>query len=156
MQRKSISRTLIAISTIVIVLGALGSGASAMDQSAGTESKGEGRCSNGTLLGDYGFALEGVILGPELRFRGVVLQHYDGKGNITQVDHVVLNGVPPAEEWTPGTGTYTVNSNCTGSAVLNTPGDPQVNLHFVIVRGGKEIHQVVDANLVSAVGTKVE
>jgi hypothetical protein len=156
MKRKSISRILIGISTIVIVWGALGSGVSAVAQSSVTQSKAERRCSNETLLGDYGFALDGVILGPELRFRGVVLQHYDGKGNITQVDHVVTNGVPPAEEWTPGSGTYTVNSNCTGSAVLNTPGNPQVNLHFVIVRGGKEIHQVVDSNLVSAVGTKVE
>jgi len=156
MKRKSISRILIAISTIVIVLGALGSGVSAIAQSSATQSKAERRCPNETLSGDYGFALDGVILGPELRFRGVVLQHYDGKGNITQVDHVVTNGVPPAEEWTPGSGTYIVNSNCTGSAVLNTPGNPPVNLHFVIVRGGKEVHQVVDSNLVSAVGTKVE
>jgi hypothetical protein len=156
MQRKSVSRILMAIGSTVLVLVALGSAASAMDHSADTQSKAQGRCSNGTLLGSYGFALEGVILGPELRFRGVVLQHYDGKGNITQVDHVVINGVPPTEDWTPGYGTYTVNSNCTGSAVLNTPGNPQVNLHFVIVRGGKEIHQVVDSNLVSAVGTKVE
>src|SRR3977135_2339441 len=105
MQRKSISRILMAVGSTVLLLFALGSGAFAMEHSAETQSKSEGRCSNGTLLGDYGFALEGVILGPELRFRGVVLQHYDGKGNITQVDHVVINGVPPAEPWTPGYGT---------------------------------------------------
>ena len=115
-------------------------------------------CTNHTLHGDYGFALEGEILGPGLQFRGVVMQHYDGKGNFTQVDHIVVNGVPPAEEWTPGSGTYAVNPNCTGSAVINVPGNPlsPINLHFVVVKQGKEIHQVVDANVVTAVGNKVE
>jgi len=35
-----------------------------------------------TLHGDYGFALEGEILGPGLQFRGIVMQKYDGKGNL--------------------------------------------------------------------------
>jgi hypothetical protein len=115
-------------------------------------------CTNHTLHGDYGFALEGEILGPGLQFRGIVMQKYDGKGNFTQVDHIVVNGAPPAEEWTPGSGTYTVNPNCTGSAVIIVPGNPlsPINLHFVVVKQGKEIHQVVDANVVTAVGNKVE
>jgi hypothetical protein len=83
------------------------------------------------------------------------MQHYDGKGNLTQVDHVVINGIPPEQDWTPGSGTYTVNSDCTGVASLTTPGNPPISLHFVIVRQGKEIHQVVDSNAVSAVGTRV-
>jgi hypothetical protein len=115
-------------------------------------------CSNRTLRGDYGFALQGEILGPGIQLRGVVMQHYDGRGNITQVDHIVENGMAPTTEWRPGTGTYTVNANCTGSAVLTVPGDPgsPINLHFVVVNQGKEIHQVVDANAVTAVGTKVD
>ena len=74
------------------------------------------------------------------------------------MDHIVFNGVPPTQEWTPGSGTYTVNPNCTGSAVINVPGNPlsPINLHFVVVKQGKEIHQVVDANAVTAVGNKVE
>ena len=83
------------------------------------------------------------------------MQHYDGKGNITQVDHVVVDGVPPAQERTPGNGTYIVNPDCTGVATLNSPGNPPITLHFVIVRNGKQIHQVVDSNAVTAVGTKV-
>jgi hypothetical protein len=150
MRRKSISRILMTVTPIVIVL--LASGVSAMAQSQ------NGQCSNQTLFGDYGFALEGVILGPGLPLRGVVMQHYDGKGNLTQVDHVVTNGVPPPQEWTPGSGTYTVNPDCTGIAVINVPGNPNspINLHFVVVRHGKEIHQVVDANAVTAVGTRVK
>jgi hypothetical protein len=46
-------------------------------------------CSNKTLVGDYGFTIEGTILDANLPIRGLVLQHYDGRGHITQVDHVV-------------------------------------------------------------------
>jgi hypothetical protein len=40
--------------------------------------------------------------------------------------------------------------------VLHPPSNPEVNLHFVIVRRGREIHQVVDADAVTAIGIKVE
>jgi hypothetical protein len=77
---------------------------------------------------------------------------------LTQVDHFVVNGIPPREEWTPGSGTYTVNPDCTGIALINVPGDlnSPINLHFVMVRDGNEIRQMVDANAVTAVGTRVK
>jgi hypothetical protein len=114
-------------------------------------------CSNANLQGDYGTQIEGTILGPNLPFRGLAMAHFDGKGNITQVDHIVFNGIPPAIEWTPGTGTYTVNPDCTGSAVINSPSSQgPVNLHFVVVNHGKQINQVVDANAVTAVAYRVD
>jgi len=74
-----------------------------------------------------------------------------------EVDHIVLDGMPPAEEWTPGSGTYTVNPDCTGSAVIHSQSSPDpVNLHFVVVNDGTEIHQVVDANAVTDIGIKVK
>jgi hypothetical protein len=113
-------------------------------------------CSNRTLHGTYGFTIEGTILGPNIPFRGLALQNYDGQGNITQVDHIVNAGQPPAQDWTPGTGTYSVNPDCTGDAVINSHSNPfPVPLHFVIVNNGNEIRQVVDANAVVAVGVKV-
>jgi hypothetical protein len=139
----------------MIVCGLLVSGAAAMAQS-GSEADTK-PCSNATLSGDYGFVLEGVILGPGFPIRGVVMQHYDGNGHITQVDHIVTNGVPPALAWTRGTGSYTVHPDCTGFGVLNTPSNPgPVNLHFVIVKEGSQINQVVDANAVTAIGNKVD
>jgi hypothetical protein len=152
MKNKLIARILMAAASIMVVCSLMASGTSAMAQSL------ERHCSNRTLVGDYGFALEGEILGPGLQLRGVVMQRYDGRGHLTQVDHIVTNGFPPAEEWRPGSGTYTVNSDCTGVAVINIPGDPgsPVNLHFVVVKQGTEIHQVVDANAVTAVGNKVD
>ena len=85
----SISRILKGAIPTIIACASLAQGGSAMAQSAMSDVR-EGRCSNRTLSGDYGFTLEGILLGPNLPIRGVVMQHYDGKGNITQVDHVVV------------------------------------------------------------------
>jgi hypothetical protein len=157
MKSNSISRSLMAAIPMAIVCGLLASSAPVMAQSANAQPASK-PCSNRTLSGDYGFALEGTLLGPGLPLRGIVLQHYDGKGGLTQVDHIVTDGFSPPLEWTPGSGTYTVNPDCTGSAVLTVPGNPSspINLHFVVVKRGREIRQVVDANAVTAVGNKVD
>jgi hypothetical protein len=152
MKNKSIFRILVPATHTMILCFLLASLLSAAAQSK-SESPTAGRCSNRTLSGNYGFTLEGTFL-PATPVRGVVMQHYDGNGQITQVDHLVVYGVPPAQEWTPGTGTYAVNPDCTGAAVLTTP-EGTVNLHFVVVNNGKQINQVVDANAVTAVGIKV-
>ena len=161
MQKKSVSRISMVATPIMIVCGLLAAGSPAW---ADTE---EMKCTNRTLLGDYGFAIEGVLLaipgvtlppGASLPVRGVAMTHFDGKGNLTQVDHVVVNGVPPPVAWTPGSGPYTVNPNCTGTAVINVPGSPfgPVKLTFVVVRQGKEIRTVVEANAVTSIGIKIE
>jgi len=137
----------------LLFIGILAIGATASAQTAAGDQGGY-RCSNHTLNGSYGFLLDGTDLASGLPFRGVVMQTYDGKGGITQVDHVVFAGSPPPVEWAPGTGTYSVNSDCTGSATLHTfTGD--VPLHFVVTDNGKQIKQVVDANAVTAVGNRV-
>lgn len=156
MTTTSISRIVKTAIPTIMVCVFLVSSTFAFAQSAAPSESHDGRCSNRTLSGNYGFTLEGVLVGPNLPLRGVVMQHYDGKGNITQVDHVVVGGFPPPQDWQPGTGTYSVNPDCTGTAVLHTPANPEVNLHFVIVRRGREIHQVVDVDSVSAIGIKVE
>jgi hypothetical protein len=113
-------------------------------------------CSNRTLFGDYGTKLEGTILGPNLTLRTLVLAHFDGEGNMTSKDYVVLNGLPPAEEWRQLTGTYTVNPDCTGSATVDVPpGQPPLKFHFVVVKDGQEILEVVDGSAVSGIAYKV-
>jgi hypothetical protein len=151
MQRKSVSgRWMLA----TILYGLLASGASALAQSN------NGHCSNQTLFGDYGFAAEGVLLpapGVSLEFRSVGMTHFDGKGNLTWVEHTVINGTLLQPGWTEASGSYTVNPNCTGTAVVNTPNSPvPLNLAFVVVRHGKEVHSVLDSNAIATVFTKVE
>ena len=156
MQSKSISK-LVMISVLAIIVCGLPSTALA--------DSGPQPCSNRTLKGDYGFTIEGILgipgtqlpPGLGLTIRGVAMAHYDGRGNFTQVDHVVVGFEPASEDWTPGSGTYTVNPDCTGTAVLNSAENPApLTLHFLIVKDGKEIHQVVDSNAVTAIGVKVE
>lgn len=110
-----------------------------------------GACSDRMLKGDYGFAIEGVLVpapGVAVPIRGVAMTTFLGDGTLTQVDHVIIPDVPLALQWTPGTGTYHVNPDCTGTAhidIQTPPGVPPqfTNLRFVVVGNGKEIHTVV-------------
>ena len=124
-----------------------------------------GHCSNRTLFGDYGSAVEGLLLpapGIALPIRGVVMTHYDGEGNFTQVDHIVVNGFPPSITWTPGNGTYHVNADCTGTAHIVSSTAGFINLAFVLVKQGKEVHAVVTApfngpaRTVTSIGIRVQ
>jgi len=156
MQWKSALRMSMVSIPVIAVCGLL-LAASSVGPTARADSQDTIACTDRTLQGDYGSQIEGTILGPNLPFRGLAMAHFDGQGNITQVDHIVFNGIPPAIEWTPGTGTYSVNPDCTGAAVINSPsGQGPVNLHFVVVNHGKQINQVVDANAVTAVAYRVE
>src|SRR5260370_33827035 len=89
--KNQISRISMVATPMMIVCGLLASGPSAKAESE------EGACSNRMLQGDYGFSMEGVILAGPLTFplRGVAMTHFDGKGNLTQVDQVVVNGCRP-------------------------------------------------------------
>ena len=161
MQWKSALRMSMVSIPVIAVCGLL-LAASSVGPTARADSQDTIACTDRTLQGDYGSQIEGTILGPNLPFRGLAMAHFDGKGNITQVDHIVFNGIPPAIEWTPGTGTYSVNPDCTGTLVINIPGSPSpVNLHFVVVRQGKEIRFVVDSVggaevAIGAIGIKVD
>ena len=167
MQWKSVSKMSMVGIPIVICCGLLfaPSSSRAAASSPRTDDGDRKVCSNRTLHGDYGSAVEGLILpapGVALPIRGVVMTHYDGEGNFTQVDHIVANGLPPAMEWTPGSGTYHVNSNCTGTAHIDTSTGGFVNLEIVVVQQGKEIHAVVTTpfdgpnRTVTSVGIRVE
>jgi hypothetical protein len=159
MQSQSISRISIMAAPMMIVCGLLASSSSARADSDHHE------CSNASLHGDYASAVKGLILpapGVALPIIGVVMTHYDGKGNFTQVDHVIVNGVPPSILWTPGSGTYLVNGDCSGTAQILPSTGGFVNLAFVVVRDGKEVRAVVaapfdgPARTVTSVGKRAE
>jgi len=108
-----------------------------------------GACMDGILRGDYGFIVEGLVFpapGVEVSVRGVAMTTFDGQGGLTQVDHIVIGGQPPALEWTPGTGTYHVNADCTGTMRINVPSTGDfVNLRIVVSGQGRQIYAVVTA-----------
>ena len=153
MKEKSMSRISIVVRSMTIACIVLVLGASAVAQVSDGKPGRKG-CSNRTLFGDYGGQIEGTILGPNLLLRTLVMFHFDGEGTLTLVDHVVLNGVPPDQEWRPGSGAYTVNSDCTGSAMISA--DPPIPLHIVVVNHGKEIRGVVDGNAITVTASRVD
>jgi hypothetical protein len=102
-------------------------------------------CSNASLRGTYVFTLHGQIFlgdGSTLTINGVAKQTFDGNGNFRQVDAVATNGIM-TPGWRPGSGTYSVNADCTGTQTIVVSGIPDVHLQFVIAQSGNRIHQVV-------------
>jgi hypothetical protein len=169
MHGRSVSRILVAAIPIILVsaipimiVGFVPAGTPAVAQSDTVPS---GRqCSDRTLFGDYGFAVEGLALpapGVALPGRGVTMTHFDGEGNLTQVDSLLINGTP-VSDWSTVTGTYQVNANCTGTMSLLPSAGGFVNLRIVVVRHGTEIHTVVwppfdgPARTITSVGIKVQ
>jgi len=81
---------------------------------------------------------------------------YDGTGDLTISDHVVVDGNPPPEEWRQASGTYSVNPDCTRSfSVLTDPGFPPLVVHFVVVKHGMEIHGVTNGSAITYSAYKV-
>ena len=118
-----------------------------------------GHCRDSTLRGGYGFTITGQILaGPAAgQVAGVAMTTFDGEGNLAQVDQVVHSGNPPAVQWRPATGTYTLNEDCTGTMQIDfTDGSPSLHLNIVVVRGGREIRTVVvnPFTAITSFGTK--
>lgn len=116
-------------------------------------------CTNASLFGDYSFRIDGQLLppgGPPIARQGVAMTHFDGAGGLTQVDFVLSNGTPLAGPADPTTGfhiheqgSYKVNADCTGSAVIHFPAPPntasgaEIDLMFVLGDHGRVIHTIV-------------
>jgi hypothetical protein len=119
----------------------------------------EGGCSNRTLRGSYGFDVDGQILppgAPALILRGVAMTQFDGAGNLSQVDHATLNGLPRWAGWRSAVGTYDVNPDCTGTAqIIPSDGSPVLNLHLVVFDRGRQVRTVVDGNATGSLGVRV-
>ena len=114
-----------------------------------------GACSNATLRGNYAFAITGQIIAPAPAaglVSGVARTYFDGTGNLQQVDHVVHNGVPPQEDWRPGSGTYSINADCTGwMTITPQPTNPadngaELKLYIVVTENGRKIQTVVSSS----------
>jgi hypothetical protein len=153
------------ITVSVMICGLLASGASAIAQSnddiSALSQSGFRHCSDRTLYGNYGSSGQGVLLLPPgltLQFVGLTMTHFDGRGDLSWVEHTVVNGAPLSPGFTVrATGTYSVNHDCTGSMTVNTPNSPvPLKLFFVIVKHGTEVRAVLDTNAISTVFTKVD
>lgn len=147
---------------IAFALGTLCFNGSARAQSGDNDG-----CSNASLNGDYAFTISGQIFipsGPTIQREGIAMTHFDGEGKFTQVDLVLSSpnaptppGVSPVDPvtgfHTEEKGTYTVNSDCTGTFTINFPDlvtsagteipGAIIVVKFVLSDGGRSIHTVV-------------
>jgi hypothetical protein len=121
-------------------------------------------CSNLTLNGDYASTVSGQLFhedGTAETRQGLVMAHFDGRGNFTQTDYVLntLNGFTSP---TPGpvdpktgfqnheSGTYQVYPDCTGSLEIHFAAPPVagatgavIKLYFVLGNHGNVMRTVV-------------
>jgi hypothetical protein len=76
---------------------------------------------------------------------GVAMTNFDGNGNLTQTDniHGSISGYTTPDR--PGTGTYNVNPDCSGTMQLSSPGSPTLTLRIVVVDKGSEVRTAVVA-----------
>ena len=111
-------------------------------------------CSVHTIRGDYSYTAQGTILPgsplpvPPGLFVSIGKVTLDGFGNITEhITNDNFNGLilPP----TNFTGTYTVDGDCGGTAILVG----RAPYKFTIADGGKEIFFMIDAPGTVVTGT---
>lgn len=104
-------------------------------QSGYAMAQGTGTCSTTNLTGTYGF--QGGSVGLNNPGSGNGQMVLDGAGNFTGTETASLNGQIFSS--VPITGTYTMNSNCQGTATLNATGLSPINLALVEINSGQTL-----------------
>jgi hypothetical protein len=137
--------------------------------SAAAVMEGQTVCSNATLRGYYGVQITGTRPAPSIlsglsgtpgtteQVVGVAIQIFDGAGGFTQTDNVKgsLSGITLDRA---GSGTYSVNADCTATYTVLNVGNPPIVNRLVIVDNGQGFLTAVvspQAVLVTAVGKKM-
>lgn len=103
-------------------------------------------CTDATLTGNYAIIWSGFATpsnsttGNEVPWAGAGVVKYDGVGNFSAswtnaLNGRILTGLTAA-------GTYTVNSNCTGSLSFTNGDVTDVTANIVIVGGGAEVFAI--------------
>jgi hypothetical protein len=148
---------------VLMVCGAVTFGPMVGAQSGegGGESQGAPfKCSDRTLRGNYGFSIDGTIFAGTpnaVLLRGVAMTHFDGQGNLSQVDFATRNGAPLTADWRPAVGSYAINADCTGTAqIIPGDGSPALNLRLVVIDRGREVRTIVVGNATGSVGIRVD
>ena len=104
------------------------------------------QCSNATLTGNYPFIYSGAnaparsVTGKNTFGNAAVgVLTFDGAGNLPSITYTAVFNGNAFSTSVPDTGTYTVNSDCTGTLT-----DASAGIHFniVTVGGGAEVFAI--------------
>ncbi len=104
------------------------------------------QCSNATLTGNYAFIYSGAnapghsVTGKNTFGNAAVgVLTFDGAGNLPSITYTVVFNGHASSTSVPDTGTYTVNSDCTGTLTDETI---DVHFSFAIAGGGAEFFAI--------------
>jgi len=153
-------RTLLGVTLMTMGLTTMAVAAGQESATTAGDLKHTARCSGRTLKGNYGVTLSGLRPGAGgalEQFVGVSMQTYDGEGNFTQTDST--HGPSSAVTDQAGSGTYTVNPDCSGTKTLWLDGLPfPIENRIIVLDKGDEIRIVVMSPppiVVSATGRRI-
>jgi hypothetical protein len=156
---------------IRLALAASALTASLFAQSGATEDR---RCDTWTLRGTYLLRITGTRPAPRVVLQGygatpgtiesvtgIFTQVFDGRGGFIHPGPIVVkgafSGLFPDQ---PGSGTYQVRANCTGTFSVNLPQLPTpLENAMIIYDGGKRFESVVtspQALMITVVGTRID
>lgn len=104
-------------------------------------------CSNETLRGAYGFTITGLRPtmpgGPQVSLVGTALTTFHGDGTFDQFDNINVNSPNvPFQPDRPGSGTYDLKPDCSGTMSL-TAGGVTLELRITVVDHGREVRTAV-------------
>jgi len=99
-------------------------------------------CSNATVHGRYGFAINGTINGNPITTVGQMATN--GNGTIAGMETVSNNGAISND--LPILGEYTINPDCTGTAAITPQGGTKSTYNLTVISGGTEIDLVETDN----------
>lgn len=105
-------------------------------------------CSLKTLNGSYGFGADGLVnptgqpfvsTSATIPIAVISAQAFDGAGNFSSSNTSNVGGFVFTST---GSGTYTVNADCTGSATSNLSNGEVIHVSFVVIDNGRQILSV--------------
>lgn len=104
-------------------------------------------CSNATLKGNYGFIVTGIrpaMKGaPQVAIAGTALTTFHGDGTFNQFDNINVNSPNvPFQPDRPGSGSYALKADCSGTMWLTASG-VTLELAITVVDHGREVRTAV-------------
>lgn len=140
------------ITAVIVVIAAVG--CLAYQRRAPRIVRADAGCDATILNAAYGYSFTGPIFdnAGNLNFFSVAGRFLpDGQGGLTGKDTFSFDG--SILRGRTYTGTYTVNSDCTGSITLSDPINGTIDADFVIVNNGNELQLVAYDNGTNITGS---
>jgi hypothetical protein len=106
-------------------------------------------CSNASLTGNYGFAINGTANGNPITAVGQFAT--DGNGTLDGIETISDNGA--VGNLLAVLGTYAIKSNCTGTMTIQAQGRSKQNFNVTVISGGNGIDMIQNDSGTTELGT---